>query len=93
VSSLEQLPTVAHVQAAQQDAAVLTFTDDSRAFLVSAGLPHLCFQTLPDGSGVLLEDWKSGSAPAYRVPAHLCAAVCAALGLRTVAEEASDPRR
>lgn len=44
--------------------------------------PLLC--PLPDGSGVLLEDWQTPDCAAYRVPASLLDAVRLALDLHRV---------
>lgn len=72
------LPTIDTVSLSAPPVLTLIGCEFRHADLFPA--PLLC--PLPDGSGVLVEDWSAPGCPAYHVPASLMAAVRSALDLR-----------
>ncbi|MDL2343111.1 hypothetical protein QOL99_02990 [Deinococcus sp. MIMF12] len=81
--TLAHLPTLARFEAAPGQGAALFLEDAPAGYDFLPPRAPASLLPLPDGSGVLLDNWKDPRR-AYRVPAHLCGPLARALSLRRV---------
>ena len=82
-AALTGRPLLAQVEALPFEQVRLTLADGQAVTLDLEALTAAMLCPLPSGA-LLLEDWQDSAAPTYHVPAHLGAAVRAALHFRPV---------
>lgn len=74
------LPTVAHVEILPGRAACLTLEDGQAVTISPERTPRACLFAL--SVPVLVEDWRNGDGPAYRVPSQVAETLSAVLTFR-----------